>query len=625
MSQVDLPSLEMSSWLANIIETANCNEENTEGLAQHIQLPLTTDGKNYSPERCTKDQRQIIATVLSYVKKWTEYQHENIESTVSYKPLRMTICGQAGSGKSVLIHTLVTILRTIFQNTDAAIVVGPTGSSAFNAGGKTMHSFFGIHGKEGCNQQIPSTTQATLLRKLSKCIAVIIDERSMVSSNVLAIAENACSKTMFKGRYSEVAKISWGGVPILLLVGDDYQLPPIESGAFDIFDSNRKFTSSQLRGQELFKEAGKNVMFLRSVKRALPTQQRLQQILHGVRGEPCSNLTEDDLSFICKFHLSQEHYSDADRQQIGDNAMHLFANKDKMREFNRRKLILLHNIKNPVAKIKARNAKMNGSISQTNLHYDENRTPSSVCLCIGCQVELTGKNLNPEWGLFNGSMGTVIDIVFDKEKSPNKGDLPLYVLVDFPLYCGPALTKLHKTLVPITPVISFCQKYRNCCKREFLPLKLAFGKTIHTFQGASVGPVAEGQPPNSIKAVICDPGTRAFEGNNPGLFYTLLSRVTTLGTEEDKFSSAIYFTGENMNKSRIRNITTKENGEPYMKVVRRQKWVNFLNSNIHEGIADQSKQQGIFRWANDARFGINEMESIISKVQRSHMIHSNKK
>ena len=69
MSQVDLPSLEMSSWLANIIETANCNEENTEGLAQHIQLPLTTDGKNYSPERCTEDQRQIIATVLSYVKK----------------------------------------------------------------------------------------------------------------------------------------------------------------------------------------------------------------------------------------------------------------------------------------------------------------------------------------------------------------------------------------------------------------------------------------------------------------------------------------------------------------------------------------------------------------------------
>ena len=240
-------------------------------------------------------------------------------------------------------------------------------------------------------------------------------------------------------------------------------------------------------------------------------------------------------------------------------------------------------------------------------------TPASVSICIGSRVELTGKNLNPAWGLFNGSMGIVVDIVFEDNKTPNNGDLPQYVLVNFPLYRGPPFNPKHKTWVPITPVFCHCQKSNGCCKRLFLPLKLAFGKTIHTCQGLSIGPVQPGQPPNAIQSIICDPGTRTFEGSCPGLFYTLLSRVTTLGVPSDLTTSSIYFKGNNMNPKRIQNITLKENGTPYIGVTKRRQWVNYLNSHAHKGLLTIQEKKDILSWATTTQFTLNALDSMIDK------------
>ena len=107
--------------------------------------------------------------------------------------------------------------------------------------------------------------------------------------------------------------------------------------------------------------------------------------------------------------------------------------------------------------------------------------------------------------------------------------MPQYVIVNFPEYNGPIFDKKDPEYVPITTKENmFCKKPRCTCTRKYIPLTLAFGKTVHTFQGQSVGPVKEGQPPNAIQYIIVDPGERGFEGMNPGLFYTILSRITTL-------------------------------------------------------------------------------------------------
>jgi hypothetical protein len=141
------------------------------------------------------------------------------------------------------------------------------------------------------------------------------------------------------------------------------------------------------------------------------------------------------------------------------------------------------------------------------------------------------------------------------------------------------------------------QKKAFCCHRTYIPLRLAFAQTIHTFQGQNAGPVETGQTPNVVQKLVCDPGTRRFEGNCVGLFYTLLSRVTTFGNPLDKFSSAIYFTGNNMTIERVLNITMNEKGHMYAKAEKRQQYVTFLYQHKHDAQMSKADQTRILEWA----------------------------
>src|SRR5687768_8319464 len=127
-----------------------------------------------------------------------------------------------------------------------------------------------------------------------------------------------------------------------------------------------------------------------------------------------------------------------------------------------------------------------------------------------------------------------------------------------------------------------CKYSMGCCCRTYIPLRLAFAQTIHTFQGQNAGPVEPGQAPNAVQKLVCDPRTKRFEGNCVRLFYTLLSRVITFGNENDKFSSAIYFTGANMNMERVLNITMNGKGHMYAMAERRNLFVTHLHEHEHE-------------------------------------------
>ena len=71
-------------------------------------------------------------------------------------------------------------------------------------------------------------------------------------------------------------------------------------------------------------------------------------------------------------------------------------------------------------------------------HFDEKKTMLKTHICIGCKVAIKGRNFQPRWGLYNGSIGTVREIVFGENKNPNEGNLPLYVAVELPSYKPPA-------------------------------------------------------------------------------------------------------------------------------------------------------------------------------------------
>jgi len=144
--------------------------------------------------------------------------------------------GCVGTGKSVLINTIVACIRKIFQDNDSVIVAAPTGAAAHNVGGQTIHRAFKIDVRKNNNNKISALSQQILLEKLQSTIAIFFDERSMISQRVLGSTEMNVQTTAQGGGHENE---DWGGIPVIVLFGDDYQLtPPCDEGAIDSFTSS---------------------------------------------------------------------------------------------------------------------------------------------------------------------------------------------------------------------------------------------------------------------------------------------------------------------------------------------------------------------------------------------------
>ena len=54
----------------------------------------------------------------------------------------------------------------------------------------------------------------------------------MVNSTLLSQIESNIRQTAYCGMNS---KITWAGIPIIIMLGDDYQLPPVGNGIINGF------------------------------------------------------------------------------------------------------------------------------------------------------------------------------------------------------------------------------------------------------------------------------------------------------------------------------------------------------------------------------------------------------
>jgi hypothetical protein len=111
------------------------------------------------------------------------------------------------------------------QMNDTVKVRAPSEAAAYNVQGSTLHRLLGVN--------VSDKLTGTVLENMQECLkhlfCLIIDEQSMLSSKVLAAAERNVRHFVYKGQNSGEI---WGGVPVVLLYGDDYQLfPVIEEGA----------------------------------------------------------------------------------------------------------------------------------------------------------------------------------------------------------------------------------------------------------------------------------------------------------------------------------------------------------------------------------------------------------
>jgi hypothetical protein len=102
-----------------------------------------------------------------------------------------------------------------------------------------------------------------------------------------------------------------------------------------------------------------------------------------------------------------------------------------------------------------------------------------------------------------------------------------HVVVEFKQYFVPVWGKTTPFHVPIAPFERRCRG--GYCTRKQIPLRLAWEKTLHTFEVSNSGPTPEGKPKNSIQIIVIDVGKRADDAHTCGLTYTAVLRPTTLG------------------------------------------------------------------------------------------------
>ncbi len=91
----------------------SANSENT------LKIPTTKDGKEYSIESMKMDQKNVVlAAVMTVVQFLRNDKH--------YTPLRATVMGCGGTGKSYIINTILTMVRKMTKSNVTLIVGAPS-------------------------------------------------------------------------------------------------------------------------------------------------------------------------------------------------------------------------------------------------------------------------------------------------------------------------------------------------------------------------------------------------------------------------------------------------------------------------------------------------------------------
>ena len=143
--------------------------------------------------------------------------------------------------------------------------------------------------------------------------------------------------------------------------------------------------------------------------------------------------------------------------------MWLFSNNADVRKKNVDKLVeTSKSEKVPVARLNCwydTNKTQSGKEKHAYLsHFDSSCYKSQTDLCVGARVALKNWNILPCAGLYNGSIGTVVEIVYKNNPiGPNDkqhNHLPDYVVVDFPHLTLPSYNKPWDRLCPTVIVVT---------------------------------------------------------------------------------------------------------------------------------------------------------------------------
>jgi len=351
------------------------------------------------------------------------------------------LTGGAGVGKSYTTTEIIRLYRS--QSDEQVVALGSTGVSAVNIGGFTIHSFFafGISNNFEELDQNDKRSRSRLLelKKILKATdLIIIDEISMVSSNMMEMISYRLSSMGYLGK--------------LLLVGDFFQLPPVQK-----FGQNNDLFGEKLYAFESdsWKSFAPVVIELTEMKRTSDAE--FTHILHKVRVGQCDQEVSNYMMRLSNTQMKDENPTFL----FGRNAEVNATNKNKLAAVEADEHLLFASFE-----------EHQGKIHEKRLASWKNVLPveEQLLLKVGVPVLFTinkwGKYANGERGIVNRIEEDYI--IVEKEE--------IFVRVerhDFDLL---EMKSNDKGKVTSTKVATLSQ----------FPLKLAYAVTIHKSQGMSI-------------------------------------------------------------------------------------------------------------------------------------------
>jgi signal recognition particle subunit SEC65 len=482
-----------NSWLEKLNETSHLDDDG-------LHLP------DVDISQMNDDQMFAFNIVM---KTLLNFNEDNAE----YEPLRMIVSGTAGSGKSFLIKCLVKSIRSLFHCNKSVGILCPTGNSANLISGVTLHSFLKIPTNKRGKEMTPphGAIGEALQSNLTGVKILLVDERSLIGANTLGWMEFMCRCGVDAGtNYDQ----SWGGLPVVVFFGDDVQLPPV----LDAPVYNCKSTvPAAIHGALVWQDFTAAVT-LKNIIRQGDQEKQFRSVLTALREY---KITPEQAKWLQKFQWNDLKLTHDEEllQRMSDRGLFVFPTHEEEWQHNKSKLLEL-NQTYPIAKM---TAVSQGPHSKTGESAKAGGLLNTLYLCNQAKIMLS-VNLCVSYGLFNGSIGRVVEIVYKNGRTPSDS-LPDVVMVEFPHYTGPPFLQQYPKHVPILPV----QRKVDCgcfsCKRKQIPLRLGWASTIHRCQGMTIG------AGEINRYIVINPGTRSFESRNPGALFVALSRAKCTGVD----------------------------------------------------------------------------------------------
>ena len=389
------------------------------------------------------------------------------------------VTGKAGTGKSTLLeHIRLHTERRI-------IVVAPTGISAINVNGDTIHSFFGLKPGFEKDEAMSMRIDEKKAAKFRRIKTIAIDEISMVRADLLDAIDIVL-------RRSRKIEKPFGGVQMVFF-GDLYQLPPVITARdrdkfFAEYESPYFFDATVFRGQGDMFSAGFELKVIELKKIYRQKDMKFIDVLNAVRDNSMSDQHMKTLNSRCDNNFVPKD-SDKYIYLMTTNAQAALINTEKLKQLKADEKIFIADKKGDVA----RNLFPNDEV---------------INLSVGAQVMFISNDSERRW--VNGTIGKIIDIY--EKLNHETGQMEPVVRVE---KTDGKTVDVKKHTWDISRYVFMGGEFQrqNLGSYEQIPMKLAWAITIHKSQG------------KTFEKVIIDLGSGSFAH---GQTYVALSRCTSL-------------------------------------------------------------------------------------------------